>query len=152
MRNFLPYKKNITMQITLPDNLVSVGKWQAFRGKYPSGSNVEHRIIIVFKQDGILKYLYVTSKIENAIKAAKKDPKSLVRLNSKDWEELTKDSCIQCGKSYMLNLNEEELRNDYKKGKVKWLGRIPEKVMKSIIFAICSSKTFDDKEKAMYTS
>jgi hypothetical protein len=63
------------MPITLPDNLFDIEKWKAFKGKYPPGSGMEHRII---------------------------------------------------------------------------LGRIPEKVIKSIIFAICSSKTFDDKEKAMY--
>jgi len=72
------------MPITLPDNLFSVEKWKAFKGKYPPGSNIEHRIIIVFKHNGVLKYFHVTSKVENACKAAKKDPKSLVRLNSKD--------------------------------------------------------------------
>jgi len=64
---------------------------------------------------------------------------------------LTKESCIQCGKSYLLELNELEFRKDYKKGKVTRLGRIPEKVIQSIIFAICASKTYDENEKAMYT-
>jgi len=64
---------------------------------------------------------------------------------------LTKESCIQCGKSYLLELDEEEFRKDYKKGKVTILGKIPEKVIKSIIFAICSSKTYDENEKTIYT-
>jgi len=139
------------MHITLPDNLFNVEKWKAFKGKYPPGSDIDHRIIIVFKHDDILKCFYVTSKVENARKMAKKDLKSLVCLNSEDWDELTKESCIQCGKGYLFELNETELRKDYSEGKVEVLGEIPEKVIKSIIFAICSSKTFDENEKAMYT-
>jgi hypothetical protein len=139
------------MHITLPNNLFSVEKWKAFKGRYPPGSDTDHRIIIVFKQDGILKYFYVTSQVEKARKMAKKDSKSLVCINGNDWGALTTESCIQCGKGYLFELNEAEFRKDYSKGKVKPLGKIPEKIIKSIIFAICSSKTFDDKEKAMYT-
>jgi len=74
------------MPIIFPDNLFKVEKWKAFKGKYPPGSDIDHRIIIVFKYGSILRYFYVTSQVE-----------------------------------------------------------------KSIIFAICSSKTFTDKEKEMYT-
>jgi len=115
------------------------------------GSDTDHRIIIVFKQDGVLKYFYVTSQVEKARKMAKKDLKSLVCINGNDWNELITESCVQCGKGHLLELSESEFRKDYSKGKVKPLGKIPENVIKSIIFAICSSKTFDDKEKAMYT-
>jgi len=139
------------MPIIFPDNLFDVEKWKAFKGKYPPGSDMEHRIIIVFKHGDILKCFHVTSKIESARKMAKKDPKSLVCLNVGDWDELTKESCIQCGKGYLFELSETELREDYKEGKVVPLGEIPEKVIQSIIFAICSSKTYDEKEKAMYT-
>jgi len=139
------------MPITFPDDLLIIKKWKAFKGKYPPGSDINHRIIIVFKCDDILKCFHVTSKVENARKMAKKDLKSLVCLNSEDWDELTKESCIQCGKGYLFELNETELRKDYSEGKVIPLGEIPEKVIKSIIFAICSSKTYNAKEKAMYT-
>jgi len=138
------------MPITFPDNLFEVEKWKAFKGRYPSDSNIDHRIIIVFKRDGVLKYFIITSQVDKARKIAKKDPKSLIFLNHEDWNELTKESCIQCGKRGLYELNEVEFRNDYAKGKVKPLGKIPEKIIQSIIFAICSSRTFDDKEKAMY--
>jgi len=139
------------MPILFPDNLFEVEKWKAFKGRYPLDSDTDHRIIIVFKREGVLKYFYVTSQVEKARKVAKKDPKSLVLLNSEDWDELTKESCVQCGKRDLLSLDEADLRKSYKEGKVEPLGKIPEKVIQSIIFAICSSKTFDDKEKAMYT-
>jgi len=139
------------MPIIFPDNLFSVGKWKAFKGKYPPGSDIDHRIIIVFKHNSILRYFYVTSQIEKSRILAKNDLKSLVCINGNDWNELTKESCVQCSRDNLFELSEAEFRKDYAEGKVKVLGEIPEKVIKSIIFAICSSKTFTDKEKEIYT-
>ncbi|MDR3001621.1 MAG: hypothetical protein LBU89_10180 [Fibromonadaceae bacterium] len=139
------------MRITFPDNLFNIEKWKAFRGKYPPGSDIDHRIIIVFKHDNILKYFYVTSQVDNARKMARNDLQSLVCIKGDDWDELTKPSCIQCNKGNLFELSETEFRKNYAEGKVKVLGEIPESIRKSIVSAICSSKTFTDKEKAMYT-
>jgi hypothetical protein len=139
------------MPIIFPDNLFKVGKWKAFKGKYPPGSNIDHRIIIIHIHNGILRCFYVTSQVQKARILARNDLKSLVCINGDDWNELTKESCIQCGKDNLFELSETEFRKDYAEGKVDVLGEIPEKIIKSIVFAICSSKTFTDKEKQMYT-
>lgn len=81
------------MQITFPDDLFSIEKWKAFKGKYPPGSDGEHRIIIVYKHAGDLKYFYVTSKVEAARERARYDKGSLVdKINNSDWDVLDKES------------------------------------------------------------
>jgi hypothetical protein len=139
------------MNITFPDNLFHVEKWKAFKGKYPPGSDKSHRIIIVFKRGGVLRYLYITSKVDRSRKLARDDSQSLVCIDGNDWNELAKESCIQCNRDNLFELSETEFRKDYSEGKVEVLGKIPEKVIKSIVSAICSSKTFTDTEKKMYT-
>jgi len=140
------------MQISFPPNLLGIEKWKAFKGKYPPGSNVEHRIIIVYKHDGNLKYFYVTSKVETARNLAMHDKGSLVdKIDGSDWDALDKESCIQCDKKHLRNTSEDELRKAYKEGGIKVLGEIPEKIKKLIISAVCASITFSDIEKTLYT-
>lgn len=140
------------MQISLPPDLLSIEKWKAFKGKYPPGSNVEHRIIIVYKHDGILKYFYVTSKVEIARKVAKYDKGSLVdKINSGDWYALDRESCIQCDKKHLHDTTEDDLRKAYKEGGIQVLGEIPEGIRRLIISAVCASRTFSDIEKKTYT-
>jgi len=93
------------VKISLPKDLLNIEKWKAFKGKYPPGSAVEHRIIIVYKYEGILKYFYVTSQCEKARKIAKYDEGSLVdKLNHNDWDALDRESCIQCDSRHLYNL------------------------------------------------
>jgi len=139
------------MPIIFPDSLFEIEKWKAFKGSYPLGSDVGHRIIIVCKHGGTLSYLYVTSQVKKARILARDDIKSLVQIDSTDWDVLTKESCIQCNKDNLSQISEAEFRKDYVAGKVEVLGEIPEKVKKSIISAICSSKSFTDTEKGKYT-
>jgi len=140
------------MKIIFPSNLLNIERWKAFKGKYPPSSNVEHKIIIVYKHDGDLKYFYVTSKVEKARKFAMRDKGSLVdKLDNRDWNVLDKESCIQCDKNHLHNTSEEDLRKAYEEGGIEVLGEIPEKIKKSIISAVCASITFSDIEKTMYT-
>jgi len=140
------------MKIPLPPDLFSIEKWKAFKGKYPPNSDVGHRIIIVYKHEGILKYFYVTSQCDKVRKRAKYDKGSLVdKLNNSDWDALDRESCIQCDSHHLHDLDENELRKSCTEGKTKVLGEIPKSIKISIISAICASKTFSDIEKKMYT-
>ena len=140
------------MHIPFPPNLLSIEKWRAFKGKYPPGSDVEHRIIIVYKHDGIVKYFYVTSKVEKARMRAKYDIGSLVdKINSNHWDALTEESCIQCNKNHLYDTCEDDLRQAYKNGEIEVLGAVPEAIKKAIISAVCASKSFTDVEKKIYT-
>jgi len=140
------------MKIPLPPELLSIEKWKAFRGKYPPSSNIEHIIIIVYKQDDYLKYFYVTSKVDKARKIAKNDRGSLVdNIDGRDWDVLDRESCIQCDWNHLYGTTENDLRKSYGKGEIDVLGKIPENIRISIVSAICSSKTFSDIEKKMYT-
>jgi len=140
------------MKISFPPDLLSIEKWKSFKGKYPPNSDVGHRIIIVYKYEGLLKYFYVTSQCDKARKRAKYDIGSLVdKLNSNDWSALDRESCIQCDSHHLHDLDENELRKSYAEGKIEVLGEIPEGVKRSIVSAICASKTFSDMEKKMYT-
>jgi len=49
------------------------------------------------------------------------------------------------------DLDENELRKSYEEGKIEVLGEIPQSIKRSIISAICASKTFLEAEKKMYT-
>jgi len=138
-------------RITFPPDLIKFGKWKAFIGRYPPGSETDHRVIIAYEHDGILKCFYVTSKVNKAKMMTRDDPQSLVCLKQDDWDELTKPCCIQCNKDSMFEISESELMEDYANEKVKTLGEIPDSIKKSIVSAICMSKTFSEKEKAMYT-
>jgi len=129
------------MKIIFPSDLLDIERWKAFKGKYPPCSSIEHRIIIVYKHDGDLKYFYVTSKVEKARKFAMRDKGSL----------LDKESCIQCDKNHLHSTNEDDLRKAYEEGGIEVLGEIPEGIRKSIVSAICASRTFSDIEKTMYT-
>jgi hypothetical protein len=141
------------MHIHFPSNFLDIEKWKAFKGKYPPGSDVDHRIIIVYKSDGVVRYFYVTSQIENARKAAKYDMGSLVDgLDNKDWDVLTKKSCIQCNRRYLNKTSERDLRRAYEEGKLEVLGKVPEKIKRAIISAVCASNSFTEAEKISYTT
>ncbi|MDR0306101.1 MAG: hypothetical protein LBI42_04595 [Chitinispirillales bacterium] len=140
------------MRIPFPSDLLSIEKWKAFKGKYPPNSTIDHRIIIIYKNDGIVKYFYVTSKVENARRIAKYDIGSLVDgLNNNDWNVLTVESCIQCNKKHLYDICENELRRAYENGGIEVLGEVPEKIKSAIIFAVCASESFTDTEKKIYT-
>jgi hypothetical protein len=141
------------MHIHFPPNFLNIEKWKAFKGRYPPSSDVDHRIIIVYKDDGVIKYFYVTSQVENARKAAKYDMGSLVDgLDSNDWDVLTKESCIQCNRRYLNKTSESDLRRAYENGDIKVLGDVPEKIRRAIISAVCASNSFSEAEKISYTT
>jgi hypothetical protein len=139
--------------LILPPELVTIEKWRAFKGKYPSGSDIEHRIIIVYRDENEKKlhYFYVTSKVKEARKKARDDIGSFVCINSSDWPVLTKESCIQCNEKHKDTVDEGEFMQDYAAGKIEILGEVPEVVKKAIIRAVCASISFTDAEKAKYT-
>jgi len=140
------------MLIIFPSNLLSIERWSAFKGKYPPGSDVDHRIIIVYKYGGTIKYFYVTSKVEKARMRAKYDMGSFVdKISSCDWEALTEESCVQCDKSHMYETCEDDLRRAYESGNLEILGKVPQDIRKRIISAVCASKSFTDAEKSIYT-
>jgi len=99
-----------------------------------------------------MKYLYVTSKIEQAYRIAKHDPHSIVTLNPSDWDALTKESCIQCDDSHLKEIRYDDFKIAYASGEYTYIGEIPEKVKNSIISAICMSETFTEDEKKEYTT
>jgi len=142
------------MKILFPSNMLPLKKWYAFKAKLPSGSENEHRIIIIYKHEAVIKYFYVTSQVEKIEKVAitrKYDVESIVKLNPVEWDVLTKESCIQCNKKHLYEINESDFKRAYTNGEFEYLGEIPEKVKAAIIHAICMSISFTENEKKMYT-
>jgi hypothetical protein len=91
--------------------------------------------------------------VDEARKRARNDKGSLVdKISNKDWEALTKESCIQCDKTHLEETSEDELRLAYEKEALKPLGEVPEGIRRSIISAICASKSFSEAEKTLYTT
>lgn len=137
----------------MPLSLFKVEPWSAFKGKYPGDSTVEHRIIIVYKNEDVIKYFYVTSKIEKMRKALKSDIGALVdNIDNRDWDALTKASCIMCNNEFLHITSEEEMRRAYQEDRLIPLGKIPDTLKRKIISAICASESFDEEEKALYTA
>jgi hypothetical protein len=132
--------------------MIPVEKWYAFKAKLPQGSTSEHRVIIVHKHMSVIKYFYVTSQVENVIKLAKYDTESIVKLNADDWDVLTKESCIRCDKRHLYEISEDCFRQSCSNGEIERLGKIPEKIKNSIIYAVCMSKSFTEAEKTAYTT
>jgi len=135
-----------------PPEMIPVKKWYAFKAKLPPGSGNKHRVIVVYKYMNTVKYLYVTSQIEQARKLAQHDKGSIVRLMPSDWDALTKESCIQCDKRHLYEISEREFRQVCASEGYEYYGEIPQKIKDSIIYAICMSKTFNEAEKAVYTT
>jgi len=140
------------MPIPFPPEKVSVKRWYAYRAKLPMGSEVEHRVIVVYICQPILKYFHVTSKSETKYRNKNYDPRSIVTLNPTDWNDLTKVSYIRCSDSYLKEISYDDFRASYARGEYTYIGEIPEKVKNSIISAICMSDTFTDDEKKEYTT
>jgi len=139
------------MPIIFPIDMIAVERWKAFKGKYPPGSEKEHRIVIVYKKAGILKYFYVSSQVEKARERAKYDTASFVFMDKSDWEDLDKESYIHCTPKHLKEVSEVDFMKSYSLGEVRILGEVPDVVRRAIIHAICSSKFFSDKDKAEYT-
>jgi len=140
------------MPIPFPPEKVSIRRWYSYRAKLPIGSEVEHRVIIVYICQPNIRYVYATSKFETACKVARYDPASVVTLNPSDWNDLTKKSYIICSDSYLKEMSYDDFRSSYANGEYTYIGEIPEKVKNSIISAICMSDTFTDDEKNEYTT
>jgi len=138
-------------KILLPSEMIPLKKWYAFKGKLPLGSGNEHRIIIIYRQDEIVKYFYVTSKIDNVYKRAKYNKEAIADLDILDWDALSVKSCVQCDKKHLYECDEITLKNMYANGLLEYLGKIPEIVKTKIVRAICASKSFTENDKTKYS-
>jgi len=135
---------------------IPLNKWDAYKGPFPEISSMPHIIIIIFidETSTLLKYFYITSKVDKAKRIYKNDPLALVELSKSDWEKLHKNkpSCIQCG-SNTKHLHEIEIKRFkelYDNDKVKYFGKIPQNVKDKIIKSIWLSTTYSNKEKNKY--
>ena len=135
----------------IPSNLIPISKWSAFKGNFPPNSPKLHNIIIIYHSVDIVCYFYVTSQIDNAKRVATYDIKSIAEIGSNDWNELTKDSCVQCNKMHLYETTEQEIRDAYEREEIIALGHVPEIVKNKIIEATNNSKTFTSAEKELYT-
>lgn len=139
-----------------PAECIPVEKWFAYKGDFPPCGKT-HRMIITYHIDNTIKYFYVTSYESNEERhridlANKKDISSVAELNVIDWDSLTKVSCVQCNRSHISDITVEELQKQYALGKAEYIGPVPEIVKRKLIEATCSSSTFTDDEKKLYTT
>ena len=132
--------------IDFPAKALLISKWRAYKGVFPTDVAVCHRIIIIPNSDP-LRYFYVTSQVENCKRINRYDLASIAELEVCEWDCLTSKSCIQCDKSHLCEITEQELRERYGNGKLKVLGEVPEVVKQKILAAIEASKTYSDREK-----
>ena len=135
----------------IPSDLIPINKWKAFKGNFPPDSPMPHSIIIIYHSAEVIHYFYVTSQIDKVKEIARYDIGSIAEINPNDWNELTKDSCVQCNKGHLHQTTEQRIKEEYDKGEVKYLGLVPEIVKDKIINATRLSKTFTDTEKRLYT-
>ena len=85
--------------------------------------------------------------MENCKRVNRYDLASIAELEVCEWDCLTSKSCIQCDKSHLCEITEQELRERYGNGKLKVLGEVPKVVKQKILVAIEASKTYSDREK-----
>jgi hypothetical protein len=140
------------MKVKVPFDSIPFSKWTIYKMPLPPNPPTQHFIIIIANIENSIHYLYVTSKIDKAKKVSKNDLLSLVEVTKTDWGKLDRDSCIQCNKSHIYEIQKEELRNIYDKEKIEYIEKLPENVKDKIIQAISKSKTLNGKEKETYKS
>ena len=128
-----------------PVDYLTFYKWKAFLGNFPEDAG-KHRIIII-QETNPLKYFYVTSQVEKCKDILRYDPLALAEVSKNDWGDLTKNSCIQCGKQHLYSVDVDKLREEYEGGRLKVLGEIPEIVKQRICVAIDGSITYNESEK-----
>ncbi len=134
----------------LPADLLEVEQWKAFIAPLPSNEK-RHRIIICYIQEDICRFFYVTSQIEKAKIRSRYDIGSFVEIHMNEWKDvLTKDSCVECGKSNMKKISIKELKLMYENDELKVLGKIPENIKNKIIQGINDSYTYTQSEKEMF--
>lgn len=138
-----------------PVELVNFDKWYAFKGPFPFCGK-EHRMVIVYKIDDVVTYFYVTSYESEEEKkkidmANKRDISSIAELKKEDWDQLSKDSCVQCNLSHKHEISMSDLESGYASGKITYIGIVPDAVKSKIISATCSSSTFTEEQKKWYT-
>jgi len=136
-----------------PPDKIPIEKWYVFKGKLPPKQDYEHYCIIIYKQDLIIRYFYITSKVEKAraILLMKDDIGALAELDPSDWDILTKDSCIQCDYDHLEECSIDNIKQGYENGTFKYIGKAHERVKTKIIHAVCASVSFTEAEKRMYT-
>jgi hypothetical protein len=145
-----------------PADSVPFEKWYAFKGEFPPGSSVSHRIIIVYKQANCTKYFYVTSyeskeEKEKINRVNRDDIKSVADFVKSEWKDvnnkdiLSKDSCVQCNKRHIHAADVSCLKEQYANGKIEYLGVVPRNIQEKIIYATCLSDSFTQTEKKLYT-
>lgn len=133
----------------LPFNVVPVNKWVAFYAPLPKE---KHRIIIIKKIFDEVYYLYVTSKVDNAKRVLRYDLASIAEFDKDDWNSLTADkSCVQCDKKHLQTIKIYAFEKMYNNEEICYIGEVPDVMKKKITSAICSSKSFTEKEKKFYT-
>ena len=140
--------------IQVPINLFlqSISCWKAFKGT-DNDKTKGHRIILIHKMNNdTFCYLVVTSQIEKARIRSEKDKASLVELDKTEWQALTKNSCIECGKRNLKIITCDELIQIYQTGNLQVLQTIPDAIKQKIKTAICFSVTYTDAEKKLYTT
>ena len=131
--------------------LESLSEWKAFKGS-EDDATTGHRIILIHRINDSFCYFIVTSKVDKAKERSKYDINSLVEIDVHEWEGvLTKPSCIECRKVNLKKITAIELANIYVAGNLCVLGNVPEGVKNKIKNAINASKTFNNKEKSLYT-
>lgn len=139
-----------------PVDMVPFDKWVAFRGDFPCGAG-NHRMIILQRTENNIEYFYVTSyeseEEKNKINLNnRKDINSIAELQISDWDILTKNSCVQCNLAHIHEISVKQLKDRYQRREIEYLGYVPEIVKRKIIDATCSSVSFTDTKKKIYTT
>jgi hypothetical protein len=134
----------------VPAELIPLNKWIAYKGQLPERSDKSHTIIIIHKTETKINYFYVTSQIDKARIRYRDDKKGLVEIEKTEWMQLTKKSCVQCGKPHLNCIEAEKLKTMYDRNKITLIGKIPDVIKTKIIQAICDSVTYTNAEKQMY--
>ena len=136
----------------IPADKIPLHKWVVYRAQLPFNSQVEHRIIIVYKTEETIDYFYVTSKEEKVKERYLHDPKGFILIKQKEWSEtLTRDSYIQCGKGHLKQIRVLDFQKMYEEDLAVFIGTLPKEIENRILEAINQSKTYTIAEKKKYT-
>ena len=144
--------------VKVPAELIPCDKWSVYENApLPQDSNRCHTIVIVCCVSSKIKYFYVTSQVEKALKLRYKyDKFALVEIQKSEWAEvLTKDvSCIQCGKNHLKCIDIVEFKKLYANNattSMDYIGKIPEDIKQKIKIAINASVTYSPAEQSELT-
>lgn len=116
----------------------------AYLAPLPKKSPKDHRIIIIYKTDDVVKYFWITSKIDKAKMILRNDPNAYVEISQNEWNVLTKaKSCVQCDIMHLEEISVYELQKMYTENTITYLGKIPESIQDKIKKAINNSISYN---------